>query len=110
MAPPLDRSVPTDLHTATQFLYTGSNPIQTGVAPGTYFDQTVDALYLNDIVTGLVKSVAFGVEIALIACLTGFRIRGGAEGVGVATTRSVVRALVLIIATDLLFTAAFYFS
>jgi phospholipid/cholesterol/gamma-HCH transport system permease protein len=81
-----------------------------GVAPGTYFDQTVDALYLNDIVTGLVKSVAFGVEIALIACLTGFRIRGGAEGVGVATTRSVVRALVLIIATDLLFTAAFYFS
>jgi phospholipid/cholesterol/gamma-HCH transport system permease protein len=65
---------------------------------------------MNDILTGLVKSVAFGFEIALIACLTGFSIRGGAEGVGVATTRSVVRALVLVITTDLVFTALFYFS
>lgn len=81
-----------------------------GVPVGTYYDQTVNALYLNDIVTGLVKSVAFGFEVALVACLTGFSIRGGAEGVGSATTRSVVRALVLIIATDLVFTAIFYYA
>lgn len=35
LAPPLNRSVTTDLATATAFLYTGSNPIQTGVVPGT---------------------------------------------------------------------------
>ncbi len=81
-----------------------------GTPAGVYFDQTVRSLYLSDIVTGLVKSVGFGVEIALIACLTGFGITGGAEGVGVATTRSVVRALVLVIALDLVFTAIFYFG
>lgn len=35
VAPPLDLSVATNIATATEFLYTGSNPIQTGVAPGT---------------------------------------------------------------------------
>src|SRR5262249_16539910 len=44
IAPPLDRSVGTDLLTSSQFLYTGSNPIQAGVAPGAIDPKRVTVL------------------------------------------------------------------
>ena len=47
--------------------------------------------------------------ISALACFLGLRVTGGAQGVGVATTRTVVLTIVALIAVDLMFTAAFYF-
>ena len=74
-----------------------------------YLARTLDSLKYKDILTGLVKAEAFGVLIAAIACYEGLHVTGGAQGVGRATTNSVVRSVVAIIACDLLFTAFFYF-
>jgi phospholipid/cholesterol/gamma-HCH transport system permease protein len=79
-----------------------------GISPWMYYSQTVLYLKTQDLVTGLIKSVAFGALIALIACHEGLRVRGGAEGVGRATTQSVVFSIVAIIVTDLFFSAIFY--
>ena len=80
-----------------------------GIASSLYIRDTFDVLVLKDVVTGLIKSVAFGAIIAIVGCYQGFNARGGAEGVGRATTLSVVTALILIIASDCIFTAIFYF-
>lgn len=74
-----------------------------------YLNITFDSLLLKDLFTGLTKAVFFGMIIAIIACYEGFRVEGGAEGVGKATTNSVVNAFLLIIAADCFFTALFYF-
>ena len=66
------------------------------------------SLNLIDVWTGLTKSVGFGAVIATVSCHEGLSVEGGAEGVGVATTRSVVYSILLIIITDLIFTAIFY--
>ena len=73
-----------------------------------YIQGTTDTLTLTDIYTGLLKSVAFGAVIAIVSCHEGLSVEGGAEGVGLATTRSVVLSILLIIITDLVFTAIFY--
>jgi phospholipid/cholesterol/gamma-HCH transport system permease protein len=73
-----------------------------------YYTNTVEYLKMQDLVTGLIKSLAFGCVIALIACFEGLRVRGGAEGVGRATTQSVVYSIVAIITVDLVFSAFFY--
>jgi phospholipid/cholesterol/gamma-HCH transport system permease protein len=70
---------------------------------------TFDPLKVKDLVTGLVKSISFAVIICVISCFEGMRTRGGAEGVGKATTSSVVRSFILIIVADCFFTALFYF-
>jgi len=74
-----------------------------------YIQNTFDALVVKDVMTGLFKAVFFGMIIALVGCFEGLRARGGAEGVGKATTISVVTSFILIIATDCFFTALFYF-
>lgn len=74
-----------------------------------YINMTFDALVAKDIITGLVKTVFFGMIIALVGCYEGLKTKGGAEGVGRATTVSVVTSFILIIATDCFFTALFYF-
>ncbi|MFH1655474.1 MAG: ABC transporter permease [Candidatus Omnitrophota bacterium] len=74
-----------------------------------YIRMSIDALAVKDIVTGLTKTVFFGMIIALVACNEGLNVRGGAEGVGKATTRSVVTSFILIIVSDCFFTALFYF-
>jgi len=73
-----------------------------------FYTNTVEHLKMQDLVTGLIKSLAFGCLIALIACYEGLRVRGGAEGVGRATTQSVVYSIVAIITMDLFFSALFY--
>ncbi len=70
---------------------------------------TQDALLMRDIWTGLVKSVVFGLIIAKVGCYEGFSVRGGAEGVGKATTSSVVVSIFLIIFADVIFTSIFYY-
>ena len=74
-----------------------------------YYHTTIDSLQAKDFVTGLIKSGIFGFLIAMIACYEGLGVRGGAEGVGRATTQSVVLAIFLIIAADCAFTTVFYF-
>lgn len=70
----------------------------------TYFYRTVEILSLNDVMQGLVKSVVFAVIIALVGLSNGFQVTGGAEGVGRATTRSVVMSISLIVLADMIFT------
>jgi phospholipid/cholesterol/gamma-HCH transport system permease protein len=75
---------------------------------GAYLEDTVDSLVLQDIYTGLVKSVAFAAIIGLVGCHQGLATRGGAEQVGRATTSAVVRSIVLVIFADLFVTAWFF--
>jgi len=80
-----------------------------GISSSLYMHITWDALLLKDLFSGLIKSVIFAVIIALEACYEGLKVEGGAEGVGKATTISVVTTFVMIIAADCLLTALFYF-
>ncbi|HEX8949334.1 MAG TPA: ABC transporter permease [Dissulfurispiraceae bacterium] len=77
--------------------------------PYNYFQQTVNALLVKDVITGLVKSWAFGVVITIVGAYQGFRVSGGAEEVGLRTTASVVASIFLVIVFDLFFTALFYY-
>jgi len=77
--------------------------------PG-YINATLDALYLRDIVSGLIKSVMFGMTITAVGCYEGFSTGAGAEQVGRSTTSAVVVSIFLVIAVDLLFTTLFYFT
>jgi len=61
-------------------------------------------------VTGLVKSVFFGITICWVGIYRGFQVEGGAEGVGRKTTSSVVTSIFLIILLDLVWTTLFYFA
>jgi phospholipid/cholesterol/gamma-HCH transport system permease protein len=74
-----------------------------------YFRRTFEAVRVHDFTTGLIKAAVFGLLISGLACFLGLRVTGGAQGVGVATTRTVVLTVVALIAVDLLFTAVFYF-
>lgn len=80
-----------------------------GISSSMYINVTFDALLFKDLFTGLFKTLFFGMIIAIVSCFEGFRVEGGAEGVGKATTRSVVTSFVMIIAADCFFTALFYF-
>ncbi len=84
--------------------------LQLGLSSPLYVEMSTAFLALKDLWTGLVKAFVFAVIICTISCLEGFRTIGGAEGVGRATTRSVVISFTLIIAADSFFTAIFYFS
>jgi phospholipid/cholesterol/gamma-HCH transport system permease protein len=74
-----------------------------------YWNMVFEALKLKDIATGLAKTVVFAMVIAIVGCHQGLKVRGGADGVGNATTASVVRSFILIIVTDCVFTFIFYF-
>ncbi|MDD5195953.1 MAG: ABC transporter permease [Candidatus Omnitrophica bacterium] len=80
------------------------------INPDLYMQTSFKYLELKDIFTGLTKSFIFAVIIALIGCYEGLNTRGGAEGVGRATTRSVVISFILILLADCAVTAVFYFS
>ncbi|MFH1578158.1 MAG: ABC transporter permease [Candidatus Omnitrophota bacterium] len=80
------------------------------INPYLYLQTTFKYLSLKDIYTGLAKSFIFAIIIALIACYEGLNAQEGAEGVGKATTKSVVISFILIILADCLLTAIFYFS
>ena len=80
-----------------------------GVDPGIYVEQTTRSLVEKDLLTGLVKSVFFGIAICWVGVYRGLQVEGGAEGVGRQTTASVVTSIFLIIIVDLVFTVLFYF-
>ncbi len=78
------------------------------VSSVTYIEQSRQALTLGDYFTGLFKGGVFGAIIAGLACYEGLNVTGGAEGVGRATTTTVVKSIVCLIGADCLFTAVFY--
>ncbi len=73
-----------------------------------YIIASLDALFMRDVVTGLIKSFMFGVTITAVGCLEGLNTTGGAEQVGRSTTRAVVMSIFLVILVDLVFTMLFY--
>jgi len=79
------------------------------ISSSMYIHTTIDALLFKDLFSGLLKTIFFGLIIALVSCYEGFNVEGGAEGVGRATTRAVVTTFIMIIAADCFFTALFYF-
>jgi phospholipid/cholesterol/gamma-HCH transport system permease protein len=76
--------------------------------PQAYLIGTREHLETSDVVSGLVKAAVFGFIIALMGCYHGYYSRGGAQGVGRATTHAVVSASILILVVDYLITAAFF--
>ena len=64
----------------------------------------------KDVYTGLIKSVTFAIIIAMVGCYMGLKTKGGAEGVGKATTLSVVTSFILIILFDCIWTGIFFFA
>jgi phospholipid/cholesterol/gamma-HCH transport system permease protein len=73
-----------------------------------YLTNTVNFVQTQDVVSGLVKAAVFGFLIALMGCYQGYNSRGGAQGVGAATTYAVVSASILILAFDYLLTEMFF--
>ncbi len=73
------------------------------VTPSAYLLQTLSLLSPGDIWQGVAKAVVFAVLITLIGVSTGFSVSGGAEGVGRATTRSVVLSICYIVVVDMIF-------
>jgi phospholipid/cholesterol/gamma-HCH transport system permease protein len=79
------------------------------IDPFMFVSRFLNAVVFKDIFSGLLKSLVFGGLIGTLACYYGMRVSGGAEGVGKATTQSVVTCLTAILATDCILTALFYF-
>jgi phospholipid/cholesterol/gamma-HCH transport system permease protein len=79
-----------------------------GINAGAYVANMERYVKLDDIYHGLIKSAVFGLILSIIGCYKGYSTEGGAEGVGKATTESVVLAAVLILMANYLLTAAMF--
>ena len=77
------------------------------IPPSAYWVETLTAVDLSDITTGLIKASAFGLLVGLAGCHCGLRAERSAAGVGRATTSAVVMGLLLIIVADALFAVTF---
>jgi len=79
-----------------------------GFSPVTYIQNTMDFLEAIDVISGLIKASVFGFIIALMGCYHGYQSRGGAQGVGAATTLAVVSASILLLSADYILTELFF--
>jgi phospholipid/cholesterol/gamma-HCH transport system permease protein len=79
-----------------------------GFNPAAYIGQTNDYLQREDVVSGLIKAAVFGFIVALMGCYHGYHSRGGAEGVGAATTYAVVSASIMILLSDYLLSSILF--
>jgi phospholipid/cholesterol/gamma-HCH transport system permease protein len=79
-----------------------------GINSGIYISNTVKYVELSDIYNGLVKAACFGLILSAIGCYKGYNARGGAQGVGQATTEAVVLSSVLILINDYFLTAMMF--
>jgi len=73
-----------------------------------YLKNTVDFVTNEDVRSGLIKAAVFGFIIALMGCYNGFNSKGGAQGVGAATTNAVVTASILILAANYVLTSVIF--
>ncbi|WP_158044522.1 MlaE family ABC transporter permease [Skermanella pratensis] len=76
--------------------------------PAAYIGRTWEYLVPMDVISGLVKAAVFGFVIALMGCYHGYQSRGGAQGVGAATTNAVVSSSILILVFNYLITGLFF--
>jgi phospholipid/cholesterol/gamma-HCH transport system permease protein len=74
-----------------------------------YFHYVMTSINLHDVVTGMIKSLAFATIVVQVGCLEGLRVRGGGDAVGRSTTTAVVRSTFLVVVADAVFTTIFYF-
>jgi phospholipid/cholesterol/gamma-HCH transport system permease protein len=79
-----------------------------GFTGSIYLKNTMDFVTSQDISSGLIKATVFGFIIALMGCYNGFNSKGGAQGVGTATTDAVVSASILILAANYILTSALF--
>jgi phospholipid/cholesterol/gamma-HCH transport system permease protein len=82
--------------------------VKLGFAPRVYLTNTLNFLQVQDVLSGLTKAAVFGFLITLMGCYHGYNSRGGAQGVGSATTSAVVVASILILAFDYVLTELFF--
>src|SRR4051794_181541 len=79
-----------------------------GFNVSTYVTNTMNFVQVDDVLSGLAKAAVFGFIITLMGCYHGYNSRGGAQGVGAATTYAVVSASILILAFDYVLTEMFF--
>jgi len=79
-----------------------------GFSAGPYIQKTFEYLERGDVISGLIKATVFGYIIALMGCFNGYNSKGGAEGVGRATTNAVVSASILILLFNYIMTQIFF--
>lgn len=79
-----------------------------GFNPQAYLQNTWDFLQIEDVVSGLVKAAFFGFLVTLMGCYHGYHSKGGAQGVGTATTNAVVSASILILSFNYVITELFF--
>jgi phospholipid/cholesterol/gamma-HCH transport system permease protein len=82
--------------------------LKLGFNADTYVENTVNFVRMNDVGSGLAKAAVFGFLISLMGCYQGYNSKGGAQGVGSATTLAVVTASILILAFDYVLTEMFF--
>ncbi|MBI2241494.1 MAG: ABC transporter permease [Magnetospirillum gryphiswaldense] len=79
-----------------------------GFNPSSYLARTWEYLEPLDVISGLTKAAVFGFVISLMGCYNGYYSRGGAQGVGAATTNSVVSAAIMILIFNYVITALYF--
>jgi len=79
-----------------------------GFNPSIYIQNTMDFMEFHDIASGLVKAAVFGFIVTLMGCYHGYNSRGGAQGVGAATTNAVVSSAIMILCFDYILTEIFF--
>ncbi|MBI4183263.1 MAG: ABC transporter permease [Proteobacteria bacterium] len=79
-----------------------------GFNPAVYLDNTFEHLERIDVISGLTKAAVFGFLVSLLGCYHGYYSRGGAQGVGTATTNAVVSASILILSFNYVITELFF--
>ncbi len=79
-----------------------------GFNPAAYINNTYDFMTVLDVTSGLVKASVFGFIIALMGCYSGYYSKGGAQGVGKATTNAVVSSSIMILTFNYILTELFF--
>ncbi|MHC4909037.1 MAG: MlaE family ABC transporter permease, partial [Planctomycetota bacterium] len=79
------------------------------LTPALFFDKMLEPMVVKDLWVGGLKSMLFGLIVGVVGIAQGLQVRGGAEGVGRATTNSVVYSIILIIVMDTILTIVLYF-
>ncbi|MAV99329.1 MAG: ABC transporter permease [Rhodobiaceae bacterium] len=81
-----------------------------GFIEQSYIKNTFDIIQLNDVISGLIKAAVFGFIVAFMGCYHGYNSTGGAQGVGRSTTKAVVSASILILASNYILTSLVFNS
>lgn len=82
--------------------------MELNIHPDFYFHEAIISLRTSDFLVGIIKTVFFGFLIAVTSCYYGMKTKGGTQGVGQATTHSVVTSCILIVVFDFMLTKVFW--